>query len=297
MDPQPDFALVTGDLTDAWRPDQVARFKALALGALRPEVVVASGNHDVGFDPRPKHITQWLTAFPEATLPQVVERGPVTFIGFDSQIYNARRTSPEVDALAEAQWERLVDAVKKARARGKRVMLYCHIPAVPSFFRKKVRASWKGTYLPRFLALLRDHQVEATLTGHFHRDELYAVGPTLFLNAPPVSRWETRDTSYRVIKITDEGMVYRQIYIGPEARTRSYEADLRSVTEAGVTAWVQALDGDELRALWERRYAGDDASQRLYGDLEQAIFRDFLTRPFHYQPKDDDTTWFGGPPP
>jgi len=293
MEPQPDLTLITGDLTDAWKSDQITRFKALALDTLRSEVLVASGNHDVGFDPRPEHITEWLIAFPEATLPQVTVRGPVAFIGFDSQVYNARRTGDAVDAIAEAQWERLVAAVAKARRRGKRVMLYSHIPALPSFFRDKVRASWKGQYLPRFLALLRDHQVEASLTGHFHRDELYARGPTLFLNAPPVSRWETRDTSYRVIKVTAAGLVYRQIYVGPEAATRSYQADLRGVTEAGVTAWVGDLDGEDLRALWERRYAGDDASERLYGDLEQAVLRDFLTRPFDYQPEDDDTTWFG----
>ena len=92
------------------------------------------------------------------------------------------------------------------------------------------------------------------------------------------------------MKLTREGIVYRQIYVGPEASKRSYEADLRGITEAGIAAWVAAQDAEGLRALWEMRYAGDDASERLFGDLVQGPFRRFLVSPFEFQPKTDRGT-------
>ena len=283
LSPRPAFTLITGDLTDGWRPDEIRRFKALREELMTPCYVVG-GNHDVTFDPTPSHLKDWERTFPDAPLPYAFKRGPFAFIGFDSQVYNAKRTDRAVDPMAAQQWTELVGLVRAARKEGKRIFLFAHIPAIPSFFRQKVKASWETPYVEPYLRLLKDERVEATLTGHLHRDEMYIREETLFLNAPPVSRWETRDSSYRLYRVTDQGLMYRQIYTGPEGRQRSYEVDLHGVTEKGYGAWVDGLDESGLRVLWEQRYAGDDASGRLFGDLNREHFRAFLKDPFSYQP-------------
>jgi UDP-2,3-diacylglucosamine pyrophosphatase LpxH len=289
--PRPEFVFITGDLTDTWRPEEVREFKAL-LKALSPglRVHVTSGNHDVTFDPQLGHIKSWEAAFPLATLPQVIHEGGLVLIGYDSQVYNQRRKTNEVDAIAEAQWGGLEEAVKAAHEAGKRTFLFSHIPALPNFFRKRVGASWETGYLRRFRRLIARYEVEASITGHFHRDEVYMSGKTLFLNAPPVSRWETRESSFRVVRVMKDGVAYRQRYLGPEAAARSYEVDLRKVTAEGFARWAQGLGDAELRQVWERRYAGDDASERLFGDLLQGPFRAFLAAPFSFQPT-EGRTW------
>jgi 3',5'-cyclic AMP phosphodiesterase CpdA len=287
-EPAPEFAVITGDLTDGWRSSDIRTFKSM-LEDLNFPSYVCSGNHDVTFDPQTKHMKSWKRWFPKATLPQVIERGPIVLIGYDSQIYNARRKSEEVDDIATRQWRKIQSAVKEAHAAGKRTFLFAHIPALPSLFRKKVGASWSTKYLKPFQRLMKKYEVEASLTGHFHRDELYVDGKTFFLNAPPVSRWETRDSSYRIIRVMKTGLAYRQIYIGPEAKTRSYEVDLRGVTPEGMARWVDGLDDAGLRKVWEMRYAGDDASERMYGEQLKGHFRKFLKDPFSYQPKSGRT--------
>lgn len=283
LSPVPGFILITGDLTDDWQEDEIRRFKDLRKTLNAPSYVVG-GNHDVTFDPAPAHMVSWDESFPDAPLPYDFQVQDLVFIGFDSQLYNSRRVDRSADEIAERQWVELVRRVKEAQGQGKRIFLFSHIPAVPSFFRQKVKASWATPYLEPYLRLLREGAVEATLTGHLHRDELYVQGSTLILNAPPVSRWETRDTSFRLYRVTEQGLMYRQIYTGPDSEARSYEVDLHGLTGESYGAWIDGLDDRGLRRLWEHRYAGDDAAERMYGQLHRAHFRAFLKDPFSYQP-------------
>ena len=59
-----------------------------------------------------------------------------------------------------------------------------------------------------------------------------------------------------------------------------------------MAAWVQSLDEAGIRALWMRRYAGDDMAGRLFKTLDIEKFRAFLVRPFDFQPADDGVLHF-----
>jgi len=219
-------------------------------------------------------------------MPYRFDYGSMAFIGFNSQLYNERRRTRDLDKKAFNQWGKIRRFVKEATKEAKRIVLFHHIPSYPNFFRDEVKRTWQNRYLRQFQNLLRSKSfsIDAVFSGHFHRDEWYVYHRTLLFNVPPVSEKYTRNSSYRIVRVTPEGMNYRQIYTDRETERLSYELDLHQVTGATHREWVDDLTHDELWNLWRYRNAGDDDTERWLDTLAVKEFRNFLQSPFRYQP-------------
>jgi 3',5'-cyclic-AMP phosphodiesterase len=282
LDPAPTFVLITGDLTDTFRGWEVRKFKELTERLDMPTFIVP-GNHDVSFKPNARRIANWKKKFPAFETPYRRDMGPLTLIGVDSQVFNARRGAPAA-ALARAEYAKLERLLSAARAERRRIMVFHHIPAVPYFTTSEIKRMWDSTLMSDYRALLDRYGVEAELTGHFHRDELYVSGRTLILNAPPISEKFDRKASYRLVRVTAGGLGYRQIYIDADAAHLSYELDLHGVDEAKYREWAATLPAEEMRAVWHYRYAGDPTTREAWRRLDVERFRAYLLDPFAHQP-------------
>jgi 3',5'-cyclic AMP phosphodiesterase CpdA len=291
LDPQPAFVVITGDLTESFRDAEVLYLKHLVDRFTLP-VLLVPGNHDVGFDPTPASIEKWNRAFPDFATPYARDFGPIRIVAMDAQLYNARRANTEVNAEGNRQWKAMVKMVRLAKREKRRTIMAYHIPIVPNFFRQRVSGSWRTADMKRMRALLANQEVEATLTGHLHRDETYLEDKTWMLNAPPVSLKYEREPSYRLFRVTDSGLMFRQVYLTEEGVSLSYQMDLHDVNAAQIDQSVAEMNVSELESLWGYRYAGDVGTQRLFRTLNVAAFTQFLREPFDWQPKDSRTRFF-----
>lgn len=283
MNPRPAFVVISGDLTDHFSPPQIKLFKKL-LAKLKVPVNIVPGNHDVMFSPTQKRLSWWSREFPEVKTPYRADHGPVTIIGVDSQLWNARNRSRDVAQVASQQWAQMEALISQARADGQRVMVLNHIPAVPTFYPARLAQSWTTPRMHAYLDMLDRHGVEAELSGHVHRDEAYVHNKTFFLTAPPISQKYTRNASLRHFRVTDQGLMYRQIYLYRHGEHLSYEFDLHGVDEANFAAWIDTMSQRELARLWSYRYAGDSMTERWFPKLDFAMFRSYLKEPFEHQP-------------
>lgn len=283
--PPPAFVLVAGDLTDGFTKDQVDRFQRLRSRFAMP-VHVVPGNHDVEFEPTPRHLEHWKRAFPkEVAAYRIDAYAPLTVIGFDSQLFNERRRTPALDDEAERELRAIESHLEAARAAHRRVVLFHHIPPYPNFFRAFVKRGWRSAYVDRYLSLLRTYDVQLEITGHLHRDELYVVAGTTFMNVPPISEKYSRKASYRLVRVTDAGFSIRQVYLAEDARHLSYQMDLHGLTDARLAHWVEGLSDEQLRGVWRYRNAGDKDTEAWFtNELVKRDFRAFLKTPFAYQP-------------
>lgn len=283
MEPAPAFVVISGDLTDHFTPDEIQLFKSV-LSKLQPKVLLVPGNHDVMFEPNSKRLAWWNQEFPDFQTPYRFDHGPITIIGVDSQLWNARRRSRELDQVAAEQWARMEALIADARDAGQRVMILNHIPAVPTFYPGRLTQSWTTPRMRAYLEMLDRHGVEAEISGHVHRDELYAHNNTLFLTAPPISQKYTRLASVRLMRVTPDGLMYRQHYIFPAGQHLSYLMDLHHVDEQAVQRWIDGMNEDGLAELWRARYAGDAMTEQWFPKLDHQKLRDYLKAPFEHQP-------------
>lgn len=283
LEPAPSFVLITGDLTDTFRGWEVRRFRTLTA-RLRMPVFLVPGNHDVSFKPNVRRVAKWKRNFPEFATPYRRDVGPITLIGVDSQVFNARRGAPAA-ALARQEFAQLEKLLEAARQERRRIFVFHHIPAVPYFTTSEIKRMWDSTLMSDYRKLLDRYEVEAELTGHFHRDELYVSGKTLILNAPPISEKFDRKPSYRLVRVTSQGLGYRQIYVDPSVAHMSYELDLHGVDEARYREWAATLPPMEMRAVWRYRYAGDPTTRADWAKLDIERFRAYLLDPFAHQPR------------
>lgn len=282
MSPLPDFVIITGDLTESFTPGQVRLFKKIT-GRLKPPVHLVPGNHDVSFDPNPVRLKRWRVTFPQHQTPYRVDYGPLSLIGVDSQLWNLRHKDAGSQDEAQRQWERTEALMQQAHQEGRRLMVFHHIPPMPVFYRKRVMGSWHGDRMRRWRQMLHQYQVEAELTGHIHRDELYMSGETLLLNAPPICQKYSRQASFRLFRVTPEGLTYRQLYLEPHL-TSSYEMDLHGLTQERWAGWIKNLDEPGLLALWRRRYTDEPGAPEHFQELNQDFFRAYHSDPFLFQP-------------
>lgn len=291
LEPPPSFVVITGDLTESFRDAEVLYLKHLVDRFTLP-VLLVPGNHDVGFDPTPHSISKWNAAFPQFATPYQRDFGPVRVVAMDAQLYNARRANREVTSEANRQWKAMVKLVRDARRDGRRTIMAYHIPIVPNFFRQRVSGSWRAADMRKMRALLAKEHVEATLTGHLHRDESYLQDRTWMLNAPPISLKYEREPSYRLFRVTESGLMFRQVYLTEEGSSLSYQLDLHDQNAARLDARVDAMNVAELERLWAYRYAGDVGTDRLFRGLNVGAFTRFLRDPFSLQPADSRTHFF-----
>lgn len=291
MEPQPAFVMITGDLTESFTPAQIKLFKQI-YKKLRPKTYLVPGNHDVMFDITAKRVAWWGREFSEFKTPYRVDHGPMALIGVDSQLWNARRRSRSADGIANSQWEEMERLVSEARADGQRILIFNHIPAMPTFYRTRIARSWKSDRMDDYLKLMNEFGVEAELSGHIHRDEMYMEGKTLFLSAPPISEKYTRVASLRLYRVTPDGLMYRQIYLRPRGKHLTYQMDLHGIDERDYHDWIEGMDNVSLAELWKYRHAGDQEAGAWFPNIDKNRFRSYLLEPFDHQPTKGMSTRF-----
>jgi 3',5'-cyclic AMP phosphodiesterase CpdA len=291
MDPQPTFVMITGDLTDSFTKAQIKLFKKL-YNRIKATTYLVPGNHDVMFNTNASRISWWEREFPSFKTPYRVDVGPMALVGIDSQLWNARRKSRSADKIADQQWDEMERLVTAATDEGKRVFIFDHIPPMPTFYRQRIARSWKSDRMRDYLSLIKAQGVEADLSGHVHRDELYVEGKTLFLNAPPISEKYTRLASMRLFRVTPQGLTYRQIYLRRRGKHLSYQMDLHGVDEASYDRWVNGMDDASLAKVWQVRHAGERDVERWFPRIDKKRFRSYLLDPFDHQPQRGMNTRF-----
>ena len=178
--PRPDAVLITGDLTDAGRPDEYAELLGMLrrhLGGCR--VLLLPGNHD-----RHDNFRAALAAYEgvssDPTFVQyVVEDLPIRMIVLDSVVPGADHGELCADRL------RWLDA-RLAEAPDRPTFLALHHP--PILCGLPVCDSINLHSMDALGAVLRRHpQVERILCGHHHRSITGRLGSAIVCVAPSVA--------------------------------------------------------------------------------------------------------------
>jgi len=165
---KPEFVVVTGDLTNkAADAYQLAEYRRIAK-QLDPAIKLYNvpGNHDVQNEPT------------SASLARYRENWGPDYYTFDSGdlrgiVLNSSLIQVPINVQAEAdkqeQWLR--DQLAKAKADGKRIVIFQHIP----FFLVSADEPDQYFNIPkqhraRYLALLHEYGVQYVFAGHYHRN-------------------------------------------------------------------------------------------------------------------------------
>lgn len=215
----PDLVLFTGDLTDAARPEEYARFRSL-IAPLRVPWYVIPGNHD--------DRTNLRAAFPElaalnghdAFVQYVIEDYPLRLIGLDTTIPGAKE-----GLLCATRLDWLEARLREAPDRATLIFMH-HPPFLTGIAHMDVQNCGNAEGLA---AVLHRHpQVERLICGHVHRAiqvqwhgatasiapspahsvalDLSPDGPPAFVMEPP---------SCQLHHLTEEGLLVSHLsYIG-----------------------------------------------------------------------------------
>jgi len=100
-----------------------------------------------------------------------------------------------------------------ARADGKPVILFHHRPAVDDYYEFAGSPGWTPAARAALEKRLAPHDVEAVVTGHFHRDELHWIGGRPVFAAPPVAGYWGRQASFRLYEYREGRLGYRTVYL------------------------------------------------------------------------------------
>ena len=165
---KPQFVVITGDLTN--KPadaDQIAEFHRIAK-KLDPSIKLYNlpGNHDVGNEPTPESLAKYRNNWgPDYyTFDYDNMRGIV----LNSSLIQA---PINVQDAADKQEQWLREQLAKAKAEGKRIVIFQHIP----FFLKSGDEpdqyfNVPQKYRSRYLAMFHQYGVEYIFAGHYHRN-------------------------------------------------------------------------------------------------------------------------------
>jgi len=182
--PVPDVVLLTGDLTDAGRPEEYALLRALLAPLGRP-VYAIPGNHDDRAAMRAGFADQGYLPQDGEFLHYVVEDHPVRLIGLDSVI-----PGDAAGALCAARLAWLEGALAAAPARP--TIVFVHHPPFATGIAHMDRIGLAGA--APFAALIRRHaQVERVLAGHLHRSIQARWAGTIASTAPSTAHQVTLD--------------------------------------------------------------------------------------------------------
>ncbi|HJS32314.1 MAG TPA: phosphodiesterase [Alphaproteobacteria bacterium] len=160
LDPQPDLALLTGDLVDGGSDEEYARLRAL-LAPLRAPYRVIPGNHDTRDGLRRAFAADRYLPTSGDFLHYAIEDGAVRILALDSLVPGKvwGRLCRERLAWLEA---------KLAAAPERPTMIVVHHPPFLTGIAHMDAHAFEGA--AQFAAIVRRHdQVERVIAGHVHR--------------------------------------------------------------------------------------------------------------------------------
>jgi 3',5'-cyclic AMP phosphodiesterase CpdA len=179
LDPQPDIVVITGDLVDAGRPEEYARFRRY-LAPIEQPVYVIPGNHDErGAFARAFAGHDYLPGAAAPFQHYAVDLGPIRMIGLDTVIPGKGGGAM---CAARLDW---LDATLAERPAQPTLILMHHPP-----FRTGI-AHMDAIGLDNaagLAAVLRRHpQAERIICGHLHRPIQCRWAGALASTAPSVA--------------------------------------------------------------------------------------------------------------
>ena len=69
------------------------------------------------------------------------------------------------------------------------------------------------------------------------------------LNAPPISLKYEREPSYRLFRVTEDGLMFRQVYLTEEGSSLSYQLDLHERSAEDMNQSVDTMSIADLQTL------------------------------------------------
>lgn len=209
----PDLILATGDIsyveTQAWYDRLKAAFDATGV-----PVVAVTGNHER------KDRPLWIRNYGPVGNHRV-DVGPLAILSLD--------TAHGRDAFTPSQMQWLEGALASAKLAGKTILIQAHHPIFPAGRDGKGEGHGSGGDLKifkrRFLALCRQYQVAAVLSGHWHQDAVFDLEGRFREDTPDfpgtkfitttslggasrlVTTWSVRQEGWRMLTFQDGQLV------------------------------------------------------------------------------------------
>lgn len=203
---KPAFVMHTGDALEYYSKQNADLFLKISK-KLTPKFYVVPGNHDVGNKPGLSgQITgqkngAWIDAVGYDRVS--FEHEGCVFIGLNAALFNSGLPGEK------AQWDWLTS--KLEGAKGKRVFVFQHYPVFESKPDEE-SGGYNNIDEParsKLLRLLKEHEVEAVLSGHLHRLNESHFDGISFVTTPATSFSCARDkglTGCRVFRVTPGGV-------------------------------------------------------------------------------------------
>ena len=182
-----DFVLITGDLTQEGKPEEMVDFKA-HIKKLRAPVYYVPGNHDVGHKFNSGKAEGTVTAERVAAFEK--ELGPSFFAKTENGIRIIGINAPMFGSGFEresAMWKMLEKELSKPTR--KPTFLFSHYPLFVGKADEPGGVYWNVEPEPRkrLLSLMDQAGVKLFLSGHLHRELVNRSGDRLFFSTAPIS--------------------------------------------------------------------------------------------------------------
>ncbi len=195
----------TGDIgsDNLWKPD-VANAASNALAQIKVPVIKLPGNHDIMTQRLESSTNVWHSYFgPLATR---FDAGELTFLALYTEPLRKPVTIPGYDPI---DW--LNQQLKEV---GDRPVIVCHhSPSAADFYHNQMHMSWPERNRKRWQQALQHPNIDAILTGHYHRDELHWVGEKPLYVASSIAGYWGRQGSFRLYRYEDGKLSYHTIYL------------------------------------------------------------------------------------
>ncbi len=193
-----DLVAIAGDMVNRMDSTSIARFLE-AAEAFEAPVVMTPGNHDIAEPCTAAGLAKYRAAFG----PDFTERdlGSHVLVAFNSLLY---RGGP-ADEVAE-QKALVADALTRAKAAGKPVILLCHVPP----FEAEIDEADEYFNLPTairrdLIQQFYDGGVRIWLAGHTHKTHRNNYGGITILNGENTSKnFDGRPRGFRLLKIAPD---------------------------------------------------------------------------------------------
>ncbi|MEA1874433.1 MAG: metallophosphoesterase [Bacteroidota bacterium] len=198
------FVVHTGDIFQNNLHDQAAVNEFYTMKEnLNLPLYVVPGNHDL----LPQNYDTLVSRYQEKIGPlnQIKYYDSVSLILFYS-IPFADTLLPDVET--QKQWIEH----SLSRLKDEQVLLFHHQPSVPDFYLNKLHESWPEAMYKYWVDLLNKYQVDAVITGHFHRDEHHYLGEVPLYVSSSIAGFWGRQASFRVYHYQQGKLSYQTVY-------------------------------------------------------------------------------------
>ncbi len=196
--------VITGDVfTDNWKDAEAVKRAKDLFGKFLAPCHVIPGNHDLDFSSQDS-IGMWQKTF--GSLFQTASYDGVGFVFM--------YTDPLADGNAPSPFKPLEDLrIYLGKDPKRPTFVFTHIPSAEDFYRNEMHPGWEEKGNKAWEEVLGTGNVQAVMTGHFHRDEFHWIGNIPLFVCPPIADHWDRQATFRVYEYENDRVSYRTIYI------------------------------------------------------------------------------------